>query len=309
VNADANTAPLGARILVCGFIGAFTLASLVLLAIAAGTTVQRTGLIFFGSHADGTVVAKRQSPQKKDGIYQYAPVVRFTAGDGVAWTVTSDVSGPESTYRFGQHLPILYRPDDPQGACIDGFGQLWMLPLVTGVVGAGFSVVPLIVISAWRRRRRIAAGEARPDDAVPGLGRAGRRVLGSLLTVGGLALAGFGLATATASPAAAIEARVLGGCVGVMLAASGVIIAQWVAEGSRNHDALGALVVTAMAVMSGWVAFFGEASRFSGGVSVGGVAVGTGGGVGAARIAFGLAAGLMGLVALWGWKRVLRPRS
>ncbi len=307
MNADATDPPLRARILVYGFFGAFTLACLVLLAVAAGATLQRATLVLFGSHADGTVVAKRQSPQRKDGVYQYAPVVRFTAGNGEDYTVTSDVSGPESTYRFGQHLPILYQSGHPQDARIDAFGQLWMLPLVTGIVGAGFSVVPLIAIAGWRRRRRIAAGDLRPDDAEPGLGRAGRRVLGSLLAVGGLALAGFSLAAATGAPASAIEARVLGSCVGAMLAASGAIIAQWVVPGSRGHDALGALVVTAMAIVFGWIALFGQASGFRGGV--GGVALGAGGGVTAARIAFGAFAGVIGVAAVWSLKRVLRRRD
>ena len=93
---------------------------------------------------------------------------------------------------------------------------------------------------------------------------------------------------------------------GVLLAASGVLIGQWVATGSRVYHALGALVMTSMTVMFGWVAFLGQASGFSVGAGVGRAAASTGGGVTVARIAFGIAAGLTGLASLWSWKQVLR---
>jgi hypothetical protein len=80
--------------------------------------------------------------------------------------------------------------------------------------------------------------------------------------------------------------------VGVLLAASGVLIGQWVKTGSRTYHALGGLVMTSMAVMFG--------------ASVGGVAMSSGGGVTAARIAFSIAAVLTGLASVWSWRQVLR---
>jgi hypothetical protein len=94
--------------------------------------------------------------------------------------------------------------------------------------------------------------------------------------------------------------------VGVLLAASGVLIGQWVATGSRIYHALGGLVMTSMAVMFGWVAVFGQASGFSMAAGVGGAAVSSGPGVTVARIAFGIASVLTGLASLWAWRQVLR---
>ncbi len=293
---------MGARIIAYGFLGAFTIASLVLLAIFVGSTAQRTALIFSGSHAEGTVVAKKQVGHLKGGAVAYAPMIRFTAGDGRTYVVTSDLSGPESAYRFGQHLPVLYHPDHPDGARIDAFAPMWTLPLVTGVVGAAFSIVPAMVVVNWRRRRA-AMGEAPQDE--DGTGRGLRRVLGIVLTVGGLALTGVSLQTVRSAPDTS-EPGVLGTSVGVLLAASGVLLGQWVATGSRSYHALGGLATTSMAVMFGWVAVFGQASGFSGSASVGGIAVGWGGGVTAARIAFGIASVLTGLASLWAWRQVLR---
>ena len=297
---------MGARIIAYGFLGVFAIGSLVLLAIAVGSTVQRAALIFSGSRAEGTVVAKKQVGRLKGGAAAFAPMLQFTASDGRTYVVTSDLSGPESAYRFGQHLRVLYQPDHPDGARIDAFAPLWTLPLVTGVVGAAFSIVPGIVVVSWRQRRRAARGEALQDEPDRTAGRGLRWALGIVLTGGGLVLVGVGLGPLNFGSDTSVEARVLGTSVGVLLAASGVLVGQWVAAGSRTYHALGGLVMTSMAVMFGWVAFFGKASGFSVNVGVGGAAVSSGGGVTAARIAFGIASVLTGLASLWSWRQVLR---
>jgi hypothetical protein len=297
---------MGARIFAYGFIGAFAIGSLVLLAIAVGSTVQRATLIFSGSRTEATVVAKKQTGHLKGGAAAYAPMFQFTASDGRAYVVTSDFSGPESAYRFGQHLQVLYQPDHPDGARIDAFAPLWTLPLLTGVVGAAFSIVPAIVVVNWRRQRRAARGEAPRDESDRTMGRGLRWALGIVLTAGGLLLAGVGLGSLNSASDISSEAPVLGTSVGVLLAASGVLVGQWVATGSRAYHALGGLVMTSMAAMFGWVAFFGQASGFSVQAGVGAAAVSSAGGVTAARIAFGIAAVLTSLASLWAWRQVLR---
>ncbi|MGO9991853.1 MAG: DUF3592 domain-containing protein [Steroidobacteraceae bacterium] len=297
---------MGARIIAYGFIGAFAIGSLVLLAIAVGSTVQRATLIFSGSRVEGTVVAKKQVGRLKGGAAAYAPMLQFTASDGRTYVVTSDLSGPESAYRFGQHLRVLYQPAHPDGARIDAFAPLWTLPLVTGVVGAAFSIVPAMVVVNWGRRRRAARSEALQVEPDRTTGRGLRWTLGIALTGGGLVLAGVGLGPLNFASDTSVEARVLGTSVGILLAASGVLVGQWVATGSRTYHALGGLVMTSMAVMFGWVAFFGQASGFSVGAGVGGAAVSSGGGVTAARIAFGIASVLTGFASLWAWRQVLR---
>jgi hypothetical protein len=299
---------MGARIFAYGFIGAFAIGSLVLLAVAVGSTVQRATLILSGSRADGTVIAKKQVGHLKGGAAAYAPMLQFTASDGRTYVVTSDLSGAESAYRFGQQVRVLYPPSDPQGARVDAFAPLWTLPLVTGVVGSAFSVVPAIVIVSWRRRRRRRSGtsEALQEESDRASGRRQRWGLGIVLTAAGLVLAGLGLGSVNSASDSPLEARVLGTTVGVLLAASGVLIGQWVATGSRIYHALGGLVMTSMAVMFGWVGVFGQASGFSMAAGVGGAAGSSGAGVTVARIAFGIASVLTGLASLWSWRQVLR---
>jgi uncharacterized protein DUF3592 len=298
---------LGARLLVYSFIGAFAIASLILLAIAVSSTAQRAMLIFSGLGADGTVTAKRQVGHLKGGAPAYAPMVSFTAVDGRTYTVTSDYSGPESAYRFGQHLRILYSPDHPDRGRVDAFAPMWTLPLVTGVVGGAFSIVPGLLVVNWIRRRRAEMGELPPGEASGTPGRGFRRALGLLLVGGGLMSASIGLISP--GPGTSAEPRVLGLCMGVLLSASGVLIGQWVREGSRAQSTLGALLISAFATLFGWVSLFGKSSGFSTGVGADGATVATSSGPIVARIAFGIGALLAGLAALWAWKQVFRQRE
>jgi hypothetical protein len=300
---------IGARIFAYGFIGAFAIGSAVLLSIAVFSTVQRATLILSGSRAEATVVAKKQVGRLNGGAAAYAPMLQFTASDGRPYVVTSDLSGPESAYQFGQHLRVLYQPNQPDGARIDAFAPLWTLPLVTGAVGAAFSILPAIVVMSWSQRRRAGRGEALQDKSDHASGRSLPWALGIVLTGGGLVLAGLGLGSLNSASDTSLEAGVLGISVGVLLAASGVLVGQWVTTGSRTYHALGGLVMTSMAVMFGWVAFFGQASGFSVGAGVGGAAVSWGGGVTAARIAFGIASVLTALASLWAWGQALRRRG
>lgn len=86
-------------------------------------------------------------------------------------------------------------------------------------------------------------------------------------------------------------------------------VGGWVTTGSRTHHALGALVVSSMAFIFGWVALYGQASGFSETGGVGGAAVGTRGGVTVARLAFGAFSVFAGIAALWSWRQVLRRQA
>ena len=298
---------LVARLIAYVFIGSFCIVGPLCLAVALGSALQRVALIYSGLRADGTVIAKRQTGSTR---ITYAPVFQFTANDGRSYTVSSDVYGRESTFRYGQHLHVLYRQSRPEFARIDAFAQLWTFPLVAGVVGAGFSVIPALVL-VNRMRRRTSGGEPdsmeRAQDAPEAANRGLRWTLGLMLTGGGLVLVAAGLGVLSSESSSLNGSRVLVTSVGVLLAACGVLVGQWVEQGSRRYHALGGAVVSAMAVIFGWVAVYGEATGFSGGGSIDGAAVRSNGSVTLARIAFGIASIVFGLGSLWAWKQVFRP--
>lgn len=287
-------------------IGSFCLVGPLLLCIGLGSALQRTALLYSGLRADGTVIAKRATGSSR---VTYAPVFQFTAADGRSYIVNSDVSGRESAFDYGEHVRVLYRPDHPESARIDALASLWTFPFVFGVVGGAFSVIPALALTRWKRRR---SGEGAPESESESPSDAANkphRGLGLLLIGGGVALLAAGLGFAPFDSTSVNESRVVLICVGVLLAATGVLAGRWVATGSRLCEALGAVAITAMAVLFGWIAIYGQAAGFSGGVSMGGLAVTSGASVTPARIAFGIGSLVFGLASLPAWKQAFGQRA
>jgi hypothetical protein len=280
------------------FLGSFCVAGPLLLILALGTAVQRAALVFSGLHAEATVIGARQSGSTRP---TYAPVFQFTASDGRSYTVSSDVYGKQSANRYGSQVQVLYPSNHPERARIDAFAQLWTLPLVIGVVGAGFSVVPGIVLVSWMRRREATR------KAADTMSRGFRRLLGVLLIGGGMVLLAVGLGLIS-TDSSVNGSRILAASIGVLLAATGVLVGQWIATGGRLYNVFGGVLTTSMTIMFGWVAIFGDASNFHGSVSAGGIAVATSNSATPARIAFAVASILTGLAAVWAWKRAIRSR-
>lgn len=297
--------PFVGRLIAYVFLGSFCVAGPLLLTLALGTAVQRTALIFSGLRADATVIGWRTMGSTK---VTYAPVFQFTASDGRPYTVSSDVYGSKSAVRYGERIRVLYWPNQAESARIDAFAPLWTFPLVAGVVGAGFSVVPAIMLVAWMRRR---ASEVAPDRreaaqiAADTVSRGLRRTLGVLLiAAGGVLLAlGFGLVSTDRS---ANDSPILEATIGLLLIATGVQVGQWVATDSRFSRVFGSLAITAMAVMFGWVAIHGNAANFHGtGILASAT---TSGSVALARILFTVLATLTGMFSVWAWRQVFRSR-
>jgi hypothetical protein len=89
----------------------------------------------------------------------YTPVIRFSTESGRRITFTPNGASSHQP-QVGDPVTVLYRQARPEDARLDGFGDFWLAPVVTGGValmmaGAG---VPLLVIQLRRRR---------PDRANP----------------------------------------------------------------------------------------------------------------------------------------------
>ncbi len=290
------------------FAGSFCIAGPLLLILAVSAAVQRAALVISGIPAEATVVGARVSGSTRP---TYAPVFQFTAIDGRSYTISSDVYGKESAVRYGARLRVLYWPKHPESARIDSFAPLWTLPLVAGVVGAGFCVMPGMMLAAWMRRRaNVAEPEKREAArrAADMVSRGLRWALGVALIGGGGVLLAIGLGVIW-TDSSINGSRVLPTILGLLLIASGVQVGQWAAMGSRLSDILGSVVATCMAVMFGWVAIYGDAANFYGGMSVGRAPVTLNTPAALARILFAVVSILAWLVSLWAWKRVFRSRS
>jgi hypothetical protein len=299
---------LAGRLIGYVFVGSFCVAGPLLLILALATAAQRCALVMSGARAEATVIGAARASGSTRATY--APVFQFAALDGRSYTVNSDVYGKESEIRFGQRLRVLYWPAHPESARIDAFAPLWTMPLVVGVVGAAFCVVPAIMLVSWMRRR---ADAAEPDKrqaarlAADTVSRGLRRALGVVLIAAGSALLAIGLGTIS-SDSSVNGSRILPAVLGSLLIATGVQVGQWATMGGRLSNILGGVVATCMAVMFGWVAISGDAANFYGGMSAGRASVALNSSAAPARVLFALVAILAALASLWAWKRVFRSR-
>jgi hypothetical protein len=133
-------------------VGIFCGVGPVMLLVAAGTGIERAFFIRSSSSASGVVVALRRLPgSTKKSL---APIFRFATQNGMSFTVSSNIYQSPSTWQLGGRVRVLYQEDRPENAHIDSFWQLWMPQFVLGIVGGGFSVIPLLI---FLRRPRSAA--------------------------------------------------------------------------------------------------------------------------------------------------------
>jgi hypothetical protein len=95
-----------------------------------------------------------QSTDESGTTITFAPVFTYRASDGRAYAVTASSSSNPPSYAMGQQVRVLYEADDPAGARIDSFGELWGFPLgfaiaslICGAIGFGV----LLVKRRWIR--------------------------------------------------------------------------------------------------------------------------------------------------------------
>lgn len=154
--------------------------------IAFGALFLVVGLILAGvsvsflanaERAQGTVVALEWRNDDHDGASRKRrvndgpvayPVVEFTSAGGTQREFQGSTGSSPPSYEVGERVEVLYRPDSPEDARINGFASLWLLPLVFGGIGLLFAGIGTIVAFAMRGRsqgassRKVVATSAAP---------------------------------------------------------------------------------------------------------------------------------------------------
>lgn len=78
----------------------------------------------------------------------YYPVVEFTANDGKRRSVQLSEGSWPPAYEIGDEVTVLYEPESPLDARIKSFGSsagMWVLPVITGILGIAFLVAVIVV--------------------------------------------------------------------------------------------------------------------------------------------------------------------
>lgn len=103
--------------------------------------------------ADGTVVDLVRS-RSSDSI-TYRPVVQFMNQKGEKIEFISSSGSNPPSYSKGEKVEVLYLPDEPQKAKINGFFSLWGAPVILGGLGGAFFLIGagIIIVIMLKGRR------------------------------------------------------------------------------------------------------------------------------------------------------------
>ncbi len=120
--------------------------------IALGFGLYTTWFLHSSVATNGTVVSMRTVTDAQDNSITYAPVFTFVASDRSNYTVSSDTGSNPPAFEPKQRVKILYEKSHPTNARIASFGQLWLFPLVFGIIGATATAVGYFLFRYERRR-------------------------------------------------------------------------------------------------------------------------------------------------------------
>jgi hypothetical protein len=90
--------------------------------------------------APGTVIEMVRVRDSDSGSYMFAPLVRFATAEGKTIEFQSTLQTNPPAYHAGESVTVLYDPAKPNSAAISGWFSIWAVPLILGIVGAGFTV-------------------------------------------------------------------------------------------------------------------------------------------------------------------------
>ena len=127
------------------------------LALALGFALHTSGFLHSSVSATGTVVSL--APKQGGNGVTFAPVFTFAAA-GRSYMVTADVASNPPAFRVGQSVPVLYQTADPGHAKIASFGQLWLVAVIFGVMGAFMTAIGYALLQSKRSRDRGAVPTA-----------------------------------------------------------------------------------------------------------------------------------------------------
>ena len=125
----------------------FAIVGSVMVAVALFLCLRTGNFLRSAATADAVVVENVWSGS-------YHPRVRFRTNSGQEFTFVSSTGTSPASYREGESVQVLYDPDSPANASINGFVSLWLLPLIFGGIGIVFCSVGLVPFAWYRHVQR-----------------------------------------------------------------------------------------------------------------------------------------------------------
>ena len=122
------------------------------------------------SRAQGTVTKMVEQHGQESGT-TFAPVFQFTDPQGKVHEVQSSIGSSPPDYKVGETVTVLYPPENPEAAVINGFIQVWLWPALLAGFGAVLLALALgMFVVAYILGRVEKKKPAIPCPAPPGAG-------------------------------------------------------------------------------------------------------------------------------------------
>ncbi len=124
-----------------GIVGTiFSCVGVGLLALTFYLYTQQVNFMKQAIPAQGTVSDLSLGGEDND---VYFPSITFKSKEGELIHFTSNVGSNPPSHRVGETVEILYDPSDPNKAQINDTFELWLAPIITGFIGAIFTLIGL----------------------------------------------------------------------------------------------------------------------------------------------------------------------
>jgi hypothetical protein len=117
------------------------LSGLLLLGLALAFAYPSWQLLRHGERASGTVIGL---PDGSSTSNASQIVVEYAVGDDI-YTITSSVA-TSSVLRMGDEVTVLYDPAEPADGTVEGFLELWFVPMLLGI----FALVDIFLLLMLR---------------------------------------------------------------------------------------------------------------------------------------------------------------
>ncbi len=93
----------------------------------------------------------------QDGTVFYYPVVTFKLANGTDHTIKLSTGSSSPNYAYGETVAVLYAAENPDDARIDSDEStllVWLLPILTAILGMAFLIPAVIIL--WSIKPRTA---------------------------------------------------------------------------------------------------------------------------------------------------------
>lgn len=133
----------------------FTLVGLATIGLSVYLGMERAEFLETAVTASGKVTELIES--RSDDSYVYYPMVQFTVpGSDRAVTFRHDTGSNPPSYRVGEDVSVLYDPQNPGNAIIDGGLFNWMATGISSLLGFVFTAAGISTFKHWRKQKKLA---------------------------------------------------------------------------------------------------------------------------------------------------------